>query len=288
MSPQFSPNPIPAKAGIGLRSKHLKQIINSKPDISWLEIHSENFFAQGGINLQTLEQIRSQYPLSMHGVGLSLGTSDKLDESHLKKLKKLIDIFEPDLVSEHISWSSVDNIHFSDLLPLPYTQEALDIVANNIRHIQEYLNRQILIENPSSYLEFKESDMSEYEFVIALIKKTGCGLLLDINNLYVNSINHNFDSDLYLENIQIEMVKEIHLAGYEENIIFGNKTILIDTHSRPVYPKVWELYKKAISKFGKIPTLIEWDSDIPDLEILLSEANKAQVILDEVNNYATT
>jgi hypothetical protein len=227
----------------------------------------------------------------MHGVGLSLGTSDKLDDNHLKRLKKLIDIFQPDLVSEHISWSSIDNIHLSDLLPLPYTQEALGIISKNIQHAQEFFNRQILIENPSSYLEFNESEMSEYEFVIELIKRTGCGLLLDINNLYVNSTNHNIDSDLYsdlyLNSLNKEMVQEIHLAGYEEYNINEKKTILIDTHSRPVYPNVWKLYKKAIKKFGKIPTLIEWDSDIPDLKVLLAESHKAEAILTEEGNYAS-
>ena len=304
--------PIPASAGIGLRGAHYKQVIDTKPNIAWFEVHSENFFAEGGITLHVLEQICQHYPISFHGVGLSLGTSDQLDKTHLQKLKRLVDSFNPALVSEHISWSNIGGMVLNDLLPVPYTQEALGYLVNNIKQTQDFLGRQILVENPSTYLEFTESEMSEPEFINQVIKQTGCGLLLDVNNIYVSSVNHNSNPYDYLQNINANAVQEIHLAGHatkqiqschaerrllqpeskhlQQNTVDPSTTlryaqddtftILIDHHGDYVADKVWDLYAVAIDIIGKVPTLIEWDTDIPALSELQSEAAKAQAILD--------
>ena len=269
--------------GLGLRSKHYQHVLKNKPKVNWFEVHSENFFAEGGLSMHILEEVAKQYPLSFHGVGLSLGSADGLDETHLKKLKRLVDNFNPALVSEHISWSNVSNVVMNDLLPLPYTKESLEVLCDNIKHLQDYLSRQVLVENPSSYLEFKDSTMAEDEFINKVLEKTGCGLLLDVNNIYVSSVNHNFDAIEYIKNIPDSgFVQEIHLAGHEKKALGDDRSILVDTHSDKVIDEVWELYKFALEKFGQVPTLIEWDNDIPEFDILAEEGKKAQMILDEV------
>jgi uncharacterized protein (UPF0276 family) len=282
MKKKLCDKPVPASAGIGLRSLHYQQVIDTKPDIAWLEVHSENFFADGGMAMFVLEKVQENYPLSLHGVGLSLGSA-KLDTTHLAKVKRLVDRCNPCLVSEHISWSEVGGVFLNDLLPMPYTKESLQTIISNIGQMQDYLQRQILVENPSTYLEFIHADMSEYEFINEVIKQSGCGLLLDINNIYVSGCNNNFDPvsyiNNYINNININSVQEIHLAGYGEKKI-ADKTILIDTHGDRVSPMVWDLYKLAIERFGKIPTLIEWDTNVPELEVLMAEAAKAQAIMD--------
>jgi len=227
-----------------------------------------------------LEEVRENYPMSFHGVGLSLGTSGQLDEVHLKKLKRLVDRFNPALVSDHISWSNLDNITvLNDLLPVPYTNEVAKKIISNIKQTQDYLGRQILVENPSTYLEFTDSKMPEYEFICKVIEGSECGLLLDINNIYVNSENHNLDPYEYLKNIPGDAIQEIHLAGHARKEI-EDKVILLDNHGSRVIPPVWDLYETAIQRFGKIPTLIEWDMDIPDFSILTEEAKLAQDIMD--------
>lgn len=266
---------IPANAGIGLRPPHYAELIEHKPAIAWLEVHSENFFADGGKPHEVLEQVRSHYPLSLHGVGLSLGSTDPLNSWHLGKLKGLIDRYQPGLVSEHLSWNSVDKRYLNDLLPLPYTEEALQHIVTRIQQAQDFLGRQILIENLSSYLQFNDSTIPEWEFIREVAQRSGCAILLDINNIYVNAHNHGFDPNEYLKAIPIDVVQEMHLAGHS-----NEGEYLLDTHSTPVCNAVWELYVRAIARFGPVPTLIEWDCDIPALQVLLNEAGKAQQILE--------
>ncbi len=275
--------------GIGLRSFHIDEILkdakkNTKK-IGWLEIHSENYYAEGGPSIKTLIEIRKDFPISLHSVGNSLGSSDKIDLNHLKKLKELIKIIDPFLVSDHISWGAIDKKHLNDLLPLPYTKQAFIALAANISRMQDFLDREILIENPSTYLTFKNQEMSEFDFINQITKKTGCKLLLDVNNIYVSAFNNKaFDAKNYLQNIDKKIVKEIHLAGHSISEIYDGKKkqkILIDTHNDFVCDEVWELYKIAIARFKKIPTLIEWDQDFPALNKLLDEAKKAQKIIEK-------
>ena len=266
--------------GIGLRHKHFSDFLESAPDVPWLEVHTENFFSTGAKPREKLRQIAKKYPLSAHGVGLSLGSADRPSKEHLIKIKNFIAEFKPVLVSEHLSWSSVNGVFLNDLLPVPYTQEALDVISNNIKEAQDFLGRQILIENPSSYMAFKISTMPEDEFMNKVAEQSGCGILLDINNIYVSSVNHNFDAAKYLNNISGEKVGEIHLAGFTEGKI-DERRFLLDTHSAKVFPDVWKLYKQAIKKFGEKPTLIEWDEEIPELSVLLEEREKAEKIIKE-------
>ncbi len=278
-------DPIPARAGIGLRAAHYRDVIEQQPAIGWLEVHSENYFGGGGKPLHYLETVRADYPLSLHGVGLSLGSTDPLNFGHLAQLKKLIRRVEPGLVSEHLSWSSVDWRYFNDLLPLPYTVESLAHVSERVARVQDYLGRQILVENISSYLQYAESTLPEAEFLAELARRSGCGILLDVNNVYVSACNHGFDAETYLANIPRERVQEMHLAGFTRKQ-FDDGEILIDTHNRPVAPDVWRLYETAVRRFGCVPTLIEWDSDLPALAVLLEEANKADTILEETHALA--
>jgi uncharacterized protein (UPF0276 family) len=275
----FEYKPIPIAVGIGFKPQHFQEIIRNKPKVSWFEIHSENYFCDGGMNKHILEELRSHYPVSFHGVGLSLGSADGIKKEHLKKLKDTIDYFQPALVSEHISWSNHGKQTLNDLLPLPYTREALNILANNIETVQEALKRTILVENPSTYLEFESSEMSEAAFIGELTKKSGCDILLDVNNIYVNHINHGYQLEDYLQAIPPGRIKEIHLAGHLEVEIEEEK-ILIDHHGDSVSEKVWEFYQQTLTHIGAKPTLIEWDTNIPPLDEWLSEAKKATKILD--------
>ncbi len=272
--------PIPATAGIGLRGPYHGEIINRRPPIAWLEAHSENYFAEDGIASSALERIRPNYPLSLHGVGLSIGSTDPLDKDHLRRLRALVHRVEPALVSEHLSWGAVGGRHLNDLLPLPYTEEALEHMVCRVQEVQDTLKRPILIENISSYLEFVDSAMPEHEFLVEVSRQSGCGLLLDINNIHVNAVNHGFDPLAYLDAIPPARVAEMHLAGHTARR-FGEREILIDTHNAPVCRPVWELFRHAVARFGPRPALIEWDSDYPPLERLMSEADTARRILDE-------
>ncbi|WP_455207286.1 MNIO family bufferin maturase [Kaarinaea lacus] len=274
----LGPRPIPARAGIGLRAEHYQDVLEKRPDIGWFEVHSENYFGKGGRPLHYLDKISEHYPLSLHGVGLSIGSTDELNTLHLDKLKQLIRRFEPGLVSEHLSWGSFNGRYFNDLFPIPYTSEALQHMINRVIRVQDYLGRQILIENVSSYLQFDCSTIPEWEFIAELANQSGCGILLDINNIYVNSKNHAFDPEIFIDTIPIEHVQEIHLAGHTVKQ-FADSEILIDTHNKRVTSEVWLLYESAARRFNQVPVLIEWDSDIPALDILLDEADKADRIL---------
>ncbi len=265
----------PTGVGIGLRTPHVRQVLEERPPVPWLEIHSENYYVDGGPALKVLDRIRADYPLSLHGVGMSLGSTDPLDLAHLAKLARLIERTEPAFVSEHLCWSGVDGRALNDLLPLPYTEEALAHVCRRVTAVQDFLGREILVENVSSYLAFAEATIPEWEFVAAVARRTGCKLLCDVNNIHVNAVNHGFDADGYLAALPHEAVAEIHLAGFEVT-----QTCLIDTHGAPVAPAVWALYRRAIARFGPVPTLIEWDTDIPPLATLLAEAATAQAILE--------
>ena len=268
---------LPAQAGIGLRAPHHHEVLAAQPPVAWFEVHSENFFARGGPQLELLENVRARYPLSLHGVGLSLGSAEPLDLQHVEQLRRLIARFEPAAVSEHLCWGRIGGRHANDLLPLPYTEEALQLMIARLRELQQRLGRQVLIENLSSYLEFKHSTLREWQFLAALAHESGCGILLDVNNIYVNARNHGFDAYDYLAGIEVGSVGEIHLAGHSVNLI-GERPLLIDTHSTPVCDEVWALYAAAIRRFGRVPTLIEWDSDIPPLAVLLAHAERADVI----------
>jgi uncharacterized protein (UPF0276 family) len=262
-----------AYCGIGLRAAHHAELLERRPALGWLEVHSENFFACGGPQRALLEEARTLYPLSLHGVGLSIGSSDPLDQPHVNQLARLVRDVEPMLVSEHLAWGSIDGRFMNDLLPLPYTQEALRHSAARVREVQDVLGRQILIENVSSYLEYTSSEMPEWEFLVALAAESGCAILLDLNNIYVNAMNQGFDPYQYLNAIPPAAVREIHLAGHSRERI-GTRELLIDTHDSPVSAAVWRLYDTALARFGPVPTLIEWDADLPPLAILLAEARK--------------
>ncbi len=279
------PEPIPATAGIGLRGPYHNQFLQEQPRVDWLEAHSENFFAADGIAIGALERIRHDYPISLHGVGLSIGSADPISEEHLGRLRRVFDRIEPGLVSEHLCWGAIGGRHLNDLLPLPYTEEALDHMVERIRRVQDALGRRLLIENVSSYLEFESSAIPEWEFLAAVAARSGCALLLDINNIYVNAVNHGFDATLYIDAIPGEDVEEMHLAGHTVRA-FGDRRILVDTHNARVCPEVWTLFERAVRRFGPRPTLIEWDSDFPPLATLLDEAAQAQRILKEADELA--
>lgn len=270
---QPAQRPIPSRIGIGLRPPHIAEILETRPAIGWFEVHAENYFG-GGPALARLEAIRNEYPLSLHGVGLSLGSAEGICRNHLARLKDLALRTEPFLVSEHLSWSVTGGVYLNDLLPLPYTEETLDLFARNILAAQEALGREILIENPSCYLGFRHSTIPEPEFLDALVRRTGCLLLCDVNNIFVTCRNLGLDPDAYLDAIPAQAVREIHLAGHSR-VIRDGKPVLIDTHSTRVDPAVWALYRRALSRFGLVPSLIEWDKDLPPLGILLDEAATA-------------
>jgi uncharacterized protein (UPF0276 family) len=256
----------------------VQEILETRPVLGWVEVHSENYFGRG-IPRHYLERIREDYPISLHGVGLSVGSTDALNRDHLAALRELVDEIEPLFVSEHLSWSSVGGRYLNDLLPLPYTKEALAHVTARVGEIQECLGRQILVENISSYLQFDESAIPEWEFLAELSNRSGCAVLLDVNNIHVNAANHGFDARRYLQAIPVHAVREMHLAGFTRKAFDGGE-ILIDTHNRRVVPEVWGLYEAAVARFGAVPTLIEWDSDLPPLAVLLDEARLAQEILE--------
>lgn len=264
----------PARVGIGLRAPHYREILERRPDLAFLEVHSENFFGDGGAALAWLERFRPHYPLSLHGVGMSLGSADPLDARHVERLRTLVRRFEPVFVSEHLCWSSVGGRHANDLLPLPYSAEALLHVADRIGELQDRLGRQVLVENVSSYVRHPQGEMPEEAFVAEVVRRSGCGLLLDVNNVWVNAANHGFDPCAWLEGIDPASVAEIHLAGFERA-----PGLLLDTHSAPVDRDVWTLYEVAVRRFGPRPTLVEWDARLPPLDVLLSEARRAETVM---------
>jgi hypothetical protein len=266
--------PDPATAGIGLRTPHFEALAARRPALSFLEVHSENYLADGGPALAWLERFRADYAVGLHGVGLSLGSTDPLDRGHLACLARLAGRIEPALVSEHLCWSSIGGRHLNELLPLPYSEEALDHVCGRVSEVQDRLGRTLLVENVSSYVQFASSTMPEGEFVAEVARRTGCGVLLDVNNAWVNAANHGTDARAFVAAIDPATVGEIHLAGYE-----ATPDGLIDTHGARVSPEVWALYGEVIDRLGPVPTLIEWDADIPELDVLLAEADRASAML---------
>ncbi len=273
--------PAPASAGVGLRAPHYQALREAHPPLGFLEIHPENYFG-GGKAIETLEYFSQHYPLSFHCVGLSLGSSEKVDAAHLDALAALAERFSPVLISDHVSWSMSGNAHLNDLLPLPYTEETLSTVSGHIAQVQDRLGRAILVENPSTYLAFGHSTMPEPEFMAQLAHNTGCGLLLDVNNIFVQLHNNGGDVESYLAALEGAPVGEIHLAGHTEQTLGDTKTLLIDTHNRRVREEVWAFYEKALRQFGPTPTMIEWDRDLPELSVLLEEAAKADAVCASV------
>jgi uncharacterized protein len=267
-------NPV---AGIGLRSPHLADIARARPAIGFLEIHAENYLAPSPA-LQAVERLRGDYPLSLHAVGLSLGSADGLDETHLARVAALVKRLEPAWVSDHLSWSVSGGRYFNDLLPLPYTEEALEVVVRNVGRLQETLGRQVAIENPSCYLGFVHSTLSEPEFLSELVRRSGCGLLLDANNIVVTAHNLRLDAGDWLAGLPAASITEYHLAGHAVNDADG-QPILIDDHGSRVSEGVWALYAEVLKRFGPRPTLIEWDTDIPPLAVLLDEAARADRVI---------
>ena len=264
--------------GIGLRAPHVAELIASRPRIGWLEVHTENYLG-GGPAARALARVREDYPIALHGVGLSLGSAEGLDARHLGRVADLARRLEPALLSEHLSWSITGGTYLNHLLPLPYTEESLDVVAANVLRAQDALGRPLLVENPSSYLRFRHSAIPEAEFLAALVRRTGCGLLCDVNNVFVSCRNFDRDPVEYLDALPADAVGEIHLAGHRRNEAEG-RVVLIDDHGSPVAEEVWTLYARALARFGPRPTLIEWDTDVPALPVLLAEARRAERVLE--------
>ncbi|MBB2171792.1 MNIO family bufferin maturase [Gluconacetobacter asukensis] len=267
---------MPKRAGVGLKAEHYRTIIDTSPDVGFFEVHAENYMGAGGPPHRYLAAIRERYPLSLHGVGLSIGAARPLDRDHLGRLKQLIDRYAPALVSEHLAWSSHDAGFLNDLLPLPYTAETLMHVADHVDQVQGALGRQMLLENPSTYLAFAESTWSETGFIAEIVRRTGCGLLLDVNNVHVASINQQWDPIAYIDSYPLAHVQEIHLAGSAPDADDEGRPLLIDAHDRPVADLVWDLFAYTVARIGPVPTLIEWDMDVPDWSMLKAEADRAE------------
>lgn len=265
--------------GIGLRPCHYEEIQMTRPSMPFFEVLSDNYLHEKSLDLYHLEKISSHYPITFHGVGMSIGSTDKINMTYLKKLKNLINQFNPLLVSDHLSWSALNGHYFHELLPLPYTEEAIQHTAKRIRHIQEFLERKIMIENVSNYLQFSCSQLKEWEFLKWVADEADCLILLDINNIYVSSVNNHFDAYEYLNQLNTNRITQFHLAGHEDKI-----THLLDTHGEAINPSVWDLYQYSLNKFGCLPTVIERDNHIPEFSILLHEAKHAQSLMDKYAN----
>lgn len=274
-------SPVPARAGVGLKPEHYDAILERRPDIGWFEVHAENYMGAGGPPHHYLSAIRARYPLSVHGVGLSIGGDGPLDRDHLAALKRVCDRYEPGLVSEHLAWSTHEGVYLNDLLPVPYNNETLERVCDHIDRVQETLGRRMLLENPSTYVAFENSDMGEIAFLAAIVGRTGCGLLLDVNNVFVSATNNGFDAQGYIDAFPIEHVGEIHLGGHAADADDDGEPLLIDTHDSAVADPVWALYARAVARGGALPTLIERDGGVPAWDALHAEAHRAEEILAE-------
>lgn len=270
---------LPARAGAGFKSVHADAILADSYRIGFLEVHAENYMGAGGHPHRLLTRMREQFPLSVHGVGLSIGSENGIDAMHLSRLKTVIERYQPEQVSEHLAWSTHDDSYFNDLLPVPYDRETLDRVCDHIDLVQSVLRRKILLENPSTYAVFEHSTMSETDFIREIARRTGCGLLLDVNNVLVSSVNNRFKPLMYLQDFPLDLVEEIHLAGHAEDQDEDGARLLIDAHDRPVDDEVWQLYDIIIRQTGPLPTLIEWDNDVPEWPVLRREAQAADAIL---------
>ncbi len=273
-------NTIPARAGVGYKQKHLDEILAEPDTIGWLEIHAENYMGDGGPQIAQLRYLRERFPISCHGVGLSIGSEGPLDKEHLARLKKLVDWLNPALFSEHLAWSTHNIGFLNDLLPAPYTQATVNTVIEHINQVQDVIGRQMLLENPSVYVMFEQSTMSEIEFLTEIVTRTGCGLLLDVNNTYVSNTNQQTSAEEYLSGFPVEHIGEVHLGGHDAQTDDFGDPLLIDSHNAPVVDPVWNLYETLIKRTGPLPTLIEWDNDIPEWPVLAHEARLADAILN--------
>ena len=263
---------LPLRSGLDLKPEHYHAVLDGEPDVGFFEVHAENYMGEGGPPHRYLEAIAQRYPLSLHGVGLSIGGAGALDPAHLARLRVLVDRYRPQSFSEHLAWSTHDTQFLNDLLPLPYTAETLERVAAHVDQTQAALGRRMLLENPSTYLLFEESTISEIDFLDAVARRTGCGLLLDVNNVMVSAVNHRLDPFAYIDRFPLERVGEIHLAGYDETVDSAGDRLLIDAHGSQVKTDVFGLYEYTLSKTGPLPTLVEWDNDVPEFPVLLEEA----------------
>jgi uncharacterized protein (UPF0276 family) len=275
---------LPVGVGLGLKHLHIEAILNTSPPVAFFEIHAENYMVDGGLFHHWLTQIRERYPISMHGVALSIGGEDSLDLAHLNRLKQLIDRYDPAVFSEHLAWSSHGQNFLNDLLPLPYTQQTLRRVCDHIDQVQQVLQRVMLLENPSTYLEFESSTMSEPEFLSEVVRRTGCGLLLDVNNVYVSCVNHHRDPQSYIWQLPLDRVGQVHLAGFDEQSDLNGARLLIDHHGCAVHPDVLVLYAFVLQQTGALPTLIERDNHVPAFDILLEEAVQVEQILGKATH----
>jgi hypothetical protein len=272
-------DPVPPRAGVGLKPEHYRAILDNTPAVGVFEVHAENYMGAGGPPHRYLAAIRDRYPLSLHGVGLSIGAARPLDREHLGRLKALNERYQPGLFSEHLAWSTHDSVFFNDLLPLPYTADSAVRVSDHVDQVQQTVGRQMLLENPSTYIAFAESTMSEIDYLREIVRRTGCGLLLDVNNVHVSATNQNHDPIAYLDAFPMEHVGEIHLAGYAPERDDKGGALLIDAHDRPIDAVVWGYYEHAIARLGPVPTLVEWDNDVPEWPILFAEARRAEAVL---------
>ena len=283
----FTPPGTSQIVGVSLKNQHFADVLKERPSLAFFEVHAENFMSDGGPHHRYLTEISKYYDLSIHGVGMSLGSAAGLDTQHLRKFKQVVDRYSPWLISEHLAWSNEGGYYLNDLLPLPLNAESLIVVSDNIKHMQDFLGRKILVENPSAYMAFTATDIPEPTFLASLVENTGCGLLLDVNNVFVSGTNMNWDNGKYLTDIPAAAVGEIHLAGHAVKQVEG-RTFLIDDHGSAVCDDVWQLYDNLLQHIGPRPTLIEWDTDIPAFAVLCAEAEKAQKIVDKytANSYA--
>ncbi len=276
----FGPRALGAvAAGVGLKPEHAEDILGGGQRVDFFEIHAENYMGAGGPPHHLLHRIRADHPLSIHGVGLSIGGTAPLDRDHLNRLRRLVDVYRPALFSEHLAWSTHDGVFLNDLLPLPYNEISLAHVCAHIEEVQDALGMRMLLENPSTYVAFQASTMSEIDFLRAVARRTGCGLLLDVNNVHVCAVNHGFDAGAYIDAFPVEYVGQFHLAGAAEDRDSAGAPLLIDDHGRNVNDIVWGLYRRALARHGLAPTLIEWDNNVPAFGILAAEAERARAMM---------
>ncbi len=278
---------IPARAGVGLKAEHYEAIISMWPDVGFFEVHAENYMGAGGPPHRYLSAIRDRYPISLHGVGLSIGADRPLDVEHLLRLKDLLNRYRPGLFSEHLAWSTHETGFLNDLLPVPYTNETLAVVCEHIDQVQATLSRTMLLENPSTYLAFAASTYAETDFMAEIARRTGCGLLLDVNNVHIACVNQQWNPFDYIDSYPLLHVQEVHLAGFTREADEMGRPLLIDTHNRPVDHLVWDLYAYATKRMGPVPTLIEWDSDVPSWQELNAEAERAEAIMSPMHQKET-
>lgn len=277
----MTPSALPHRAGVGFKPEHFTGIVAEPQPIGFFEIHAENYMGAGGPPHAQLGKLREDYALSIHGVGLSIGSMQPLDCDHLARLRVLCDRYQPESFSEHLAWSTHDSVFLNDLLPLPYTEETLARVVDHVDQVQTVLGRQMLLENPATYLLFTESTIDETAFLAEIARRTGCGLLLDVNNVFVAATNHNLDPHDYIARFPLEIVREIHLGGHSQTVDDLGALLLIDSHDMPVTDPVWALYETVIGRIGPVASLVEWDNDVPDWPVLCAEAAAAQRILDD-------